>query len=108
MNPSVTFVLQDGNSGLLPRLHLKLFDTFYNRILKLAKQCQFEPVEEKSRLIDAVIYGTSITKAQEKLLQTPITLTLDKCLGICRHYESLKYHLETIKPRTVEYLQKKQ
>ena len=48
-------------------------DTFYNRILKLAKQCQFEPVEKKSRLIDAIIYGTSITKAQEKLLQTPIT-----------------------------------
>ena len=29
-------------------------DTFYNRIFKLAKQCQFEPTEEKSRLIDAV------------------------------------------------------
>ena len=82
-------------------------DTFYNRILKLAKQCQFEPVEEKSRLIDAIKNGTSITKAQEKLLQTPSTLTLEQCLGICMHYESLKYHLETIKPRTVEYLQKR-
>ena len=82
-------------------------DTFYNRILKLAKQCQFEPAEERSRLIDAIIYGTTITKAQEKLLQTPITLTLDQCLSICRHYESLKYHLETIKPRSVEYLQKR-
>ena len=68
-------------------------DTFYNRILKLAKQCQFEPAEEKSRLIDAIIYGTSITKTQEKLLQTPIMLTLDQCLGICRHYESLKISL---------------
>ena len=82
-------------------------DTFYNRILKLAKQCQFEPAEERSRLIDAIIYGTTITKAQEKLLQMPITLTLDQCLSICRHYESLKYHLETIKPRSVEYLQKR-
>ena len=82
-------------------------DTFYNRILKLAKQCQFEPAEEKLRLIDAIIYGTSITKAQEKLLQTPITLTLDQCLAICRHYESLKYHLEMIKPKTVKYLQKR-
>ena len=82
-------------------------DTFYNRTLKLAKQCQFEPAEEKSRLIDAIIYGTSITKAQEKLLQMPITLTLDQCLNICRHYESLKYHLETIKPKTVEYLWKR-
>ena len=51
------------------------------------------------------IYCTSITKAQEKLLQTPITLTLDQCLAI---YESLKYHLEMIKPKTVEYLQKRQ
>ena len=82
-------------------------DTFYNRIHKLAEQCQFEPLEEKSRLIDAIIYGTSITKAQEKLLQTPITLTLDQCLSICRHYESLKFHLDTIKPKTLEYLQKR-
>ena len=82
-------------------------DTFYNRILKLAKQCQFKPVEEISRLIDAIIYGTTFTKAQEKLLQMPITLTLDQCLSICRHYESLKYHLEMIKPRSVEYLQKR-
>ena len=82
-------------------------DTFYNRILKLAKQCQFELVEERSRLIDAIIYSTTINKAQEKLLQMPITLTLDQCLSICRHYENLKYHLEMIKPRSVEYLQKR-
>ena len=81
-------------------------DTFYNRIDKLAQQCQFEPAEEKSRLIDAIIYGTSIVKAQEKLLQTLITLTLDQCLSMCRHYKSLKFHLDTIKPKTVEYLQK--
>ena len=55
-------------------------------------------MEEKSRLIDAVIYGTTITKAQGKLLQMPITLTQDQCLSICRHYASLKYHLEMIKP----------
>ena len=60
-------------------------DTFYNRIAKLAKQCQFEPAEEKSCLIDAIIYGTSIVKAQEKLLQTPKSLTLEQCLSICRH-----------------------
>ena len=73
----------------------------------MAKQCQFEPAEEKSRLIDAIIYGMSIVKAQEKLLQTPKSLTLDQCLSICRHYESLKLHLDTIKPRSVEYLQKR-
>ena len=82
-------------------------DTLYNRIHKLAKQCQFEPLEEKSRLIDAIIYGMSIAKAQEKLLQTPITLTLEQCLGICTHSKSLKYHLEMIKPKSVKYLQKR-
>ena len=56
-------------------------DTFYNRIFKLAKQCQFEPAEEKSRLIGGIMYGTSITKAQEKLLQMRIALTLDQCLS---------------------------
>ena len=81
--------------------------TFYNRITKLAKQCWFELAEEKSHLIDAIIYGTSIVKAQEKLLQTPKSLTLEQCLSICRHYESLKLHLDTIKPKSVEYLQKR-
>ena len=38
---------------------------FYNRIAKLAEKCQFEPTEEKSCLTDAIIYGTSIVKAQE-------------------------------------------
>ena len=81
-------------------------DTFYNQISKLTKQCQFDPLEEKLRLIDAIIYGTSIVKAQEKLLQTPKSLTLDQCLNICRHYERLKLHLDTIKPKLIEYLQK--
>ena len=81
-------------------------DTFYNWISKLVKQCQFDPLEEKSRLIDAIIYRTSIMKAQEKLLQTPKSLTLEQCLNICRHYESLKLHLDTIKPKSIEYLQK--
>ena len=106
MNRYVTFVLQAGSLGTVAQAPSETLDTFYNRILKLAKQCQFEPAE-KSRLIDAIIYGTSLTKAQEKLLQTPITLTLDLCLAICRHYESLKYHLEMIKLKTVKYFQKR-
>ena len=43
-------------------------DTFYKRILKLAKQCQFEPAEERSRLIDAIIYGMTITKATGEIV----------------------------------------
>ena len=81
-------------------------DTFYNQISKLIKQCQFDPLEQKSRLIDAIIHRTSIVKALEKLLQNPKPLTLDQCLNICRHYESLKLHLDTIKPKLIEYLQK--
>ena len=54
-----------------------------------------------------MIYGTSIVKAQEKLLQTPKSLTLSQCLSICRHYKSLQLHLDTIKPKSVEYLQRR-
>ena len=49
-------------------------DTFYNRILKLARQCDFSNMNE--RLIDAIIFGTTCVKAQDKLLQTPNTLNL--------------------------------
>ena len=41
---------------------LETLDTFYNRILKLAKQYQFEPTEEKSRMIDAIIYVHLMSK----------------------------------------------
>ena len=58
-------------------------------------------------MIDAIIYGMSIVKAQEKLLQTPKLLMLDQYLSICRHYKNLKLHLDTIKPKSVEYLQKR-
>ena len=42
-------------------------DTFYNRILKLAHQCDFSDMNE--RLIDAIIFGMTCVKAQGKLLQ---------------------------------------
>ena len=61
-------------------------DTFYNCILKLARQCEFSEMNE--RLIDAIIFGTNCIKAQDKLLQTPKTLSLQQCLTVCRHYES--------------------
>ena len=101
------FVTSEPQDGIQDSVTGTIRDTrhLYNRILKLAKQCQFEPEEEKSSLIDAVIYGRSIVKAQEKLLQTLKSLTLSQCLSICRHYESLKLHLDTIKPKSAEYLQ---
>ena len=49
-------------------------DTFYNQILKLARQCDFSDMNE--RMIDAIIFGTSCIKAQDKLLQTPKMLSL--------------------------------
>ena len=78
-------------------------DTFYNRILKICHQCEFSDPDE--RLIDAVIFGASIVKAQDKLLQTPKTLSLQQCLTVCRHYESLKLYIEQIRPsKSVDYL----
>ena len=56
-------------------------DVFYNRILKVARQCEFSNIDE--RLIDAIIFGTNCTKAQDKLLQTPkniISSTVPFCV----------------------------
>ena len=80
-------------------------NTFYNQILKLANQCEFSNMNE--RLIDAIIFNTNCIKAQDKLLQTPRMLSLQQCLTVCRHYESLKLHIQQIRPdKHVEYLKK--
>ena len=71
-------------------------NTFYHRILRLARQCQFENINE--HLIDAIVYGCKAKKAQDKLLQMPIQMTLEECLLICRHYESLQWHINTVRP----------
>ena len=62
-------------------------DTFYNHILKLARQCNFSDMNE--RMIDAIIFGTNCIKAQDKLLQTPRMLSLQQCITVCRYHESL-------------------
>ena len=74
----------------------EMMNTFYHRIQKLCVQCQFSDDEE--HLVDAIIYGTKIQKAWEKLLQMPKHLTLHDCLKICHYYESLQYHLNVVKP----------
>ena len=82
-------------------------DTFYNRILKLACQCNFSDMNE--RLIDVIIFGTTCVKAQDKLLQMPNTLNLQQCLTVCRHYKSLSLHIQQIhsgSDRQVEFLRK--
>ena len=81
-------------------------DTFYNRILKVAHQCDFSDINE--RLIDAIIFGTNCIKAQDKLLQTPNMFSLQQCLTICRHYESLSLHIQQIRSdKQVEFLCKR-
>ena len=61
-----------------------------------------------NRLIDAIIFGTNCIKAQDKLLQTPNTLSLQQCLTICRHYESLSLHIQQIRSdKQVEFLRKR-
>ena len=62
---------------------------------KNSVQCQFSDNEE--RLVDAIMYGTKVQKAREKLLQMPKHLTLHDCLKICHHNESLRYHLNVVK-----------
>ena len=71
-------------------------NTFYHHILCLAKQCQFNNIDE--HLIDAIVFGCKSKKAQDKLLQMPIRMTPGECLLICRHYESLQWHINTVRP----------
>ena len=71
-------------------------NTFYHWILRLARQCQFENINE--HLIDAIVYGCKSKKAQDKLLQMPIWMMLEECVLICRHYESLQWHINTVRP----------
>ena len=73
----VTFELQDSDFLRFTRSKVTI-DTFYNRILKICNQCEFSDPDE--RLIDAIVFGTSIVKAQDKLLQTLKTLNLQQCL----------------------------
>ena len=58
-------------------------NAFYHHIQKLCVQCQFNDNEE--HLVDAIIYGTKVQQAREKLLQMP-------------KHESLQYHLNVVKP----------
>ena len=74
----------------------EMTNAFYHCIQKLCVQCQFS--DNKKCLVDAIIYGTKVHKAREKLLQMPGHLTLCDCLKICHHYESLQYHLNVVKP----------
>ena len=69
---------------------------FYHQILHLARQCQFENINE--HLINAIVYGCKSKKAQDKLLQMPIQMTLEECLLICRHDKSLQWHINTARP----------
>ena len=78
-------------------------DVFYNRILKIARQCEFPDMDDQ--IIDAIIFGTNCIKAQDKLLQTLKTLMLQQCLSVVRHCESLKLHIQQIRPdKLIEYL----
>ena len=78
-------------------------DIFYNRILKIAKQCEFPDMD--NCIINSIIFGTNCVKAQDKLLQTPKMLSLQQCLSVVRHYESLKLHIQQIRPdKNIDYL----
>ena len=43
-------------------------------------------------------------KAQDKLLQMPRTLSLQQCLTVCQHYESLQLHIQQIQPVSDKYI----
>ena len=81
----------------------ELIDVFYNCILKIARQCEFPDMD--NHIIDAIIFSTNCVKAQDKLLQTLKILSLQQCLSVVRHFESLKLHIQQIRPdKHIEYL----
>ena len=51
-----------------------------------------------------MIFGTTCMKAQDKLLQMPRTLSLQQCLTVCQHYESLQLHIQQILPGSDKYI----
>ena len=78
-------------------------DIFYNRILKTARQCEFP--DRDDHIIGAIIFRTNCVKVQDKLLQTPKTLSLQQCLSVVQHYELLKLHIQQIRPdKNINYL----
>ena len=80
----------------IKQYNTETINTFYHCILFLAKQCQFDNIDE--HLIDMIVFGCKSKKAQNKLLQMPIRMTLEECLLICRHYKSLQWHTNTVRP----------
>ena len=68
--------------------------TFYHHILQLARQCQFENIDE--HFIEAIVFGCKSKKAQDKLFQMPIRMTIEECLLICHHYKSLQFGISTL------------
>ena len=93
----------DLNSPKLYQYNGESVDVFYNRILKTARQCEFPDVDDC--IIDAIIFGTNCVKVQDKLLQTPKTLSLQQCLSVVWHYEMLKLHIQQIRPdKNINYL----
>ena len=73
----------------------EMTNAFYYHIQKLCIQCQFS--DDQKHLVDAIIYGTKVQIAREKLLQRPKHLTLCDCLKVCHHYELLQYNLNVVK-----------
>ena len=55
----------------------EMMNAFYHHIQKFCVQCQFS---DKECLVYAIICGTKVKKAREKLLQMPKHLTLCDCL----------------------------
>ena len=58
---------------------------------------QYQFSDDKEQLVDAIMHGTKVHKAREKLLKMPKHLTLHDCLKTCHHYELLQYHLNVVK-----------
>ena len=74
-----TFEWPDLNSPKCTSTMVSLLMFFTTGFSKL-QDSEFPDMDD--HIIDAIIFGTNCVKAQDKLLQTPKTLSLQQCLSV--------------------------
>lgn len=72
-------------------------DSFIKKVRILAKECKYTNIDE--HIIDALIFGSSDSRVQAKLLEHDATLTLSKAIDIARTAEATTSQLADIRSK---------
>ena len=74
------------------------FDTYLSRLRKLAKTCNYGPLQDEL-IKDRIVVGIQDNSVCKRLLQEE-SLTLNRCIDICHAAESTEAKLKTISSTT--------